>query len=79
MVPVASSAKYFAANIPGAKLVLLEGVRHYDFLATCTAGGHQTLPLLCTDEPGANRDATHDKVSAMAVNFFDNQLKTSNR
>ena len=31
------------------------------------AGGRQSLPLLCTDRPGVNRDAIHEKTRAMAV------------
>jgi predicted dienelactone hydrolase len=75
-VPIASSAEYFAAHIPGAKLVLLQGgVQHYQFLGSCTTAGRQSLPLLCTDRPGVNRDAIHEKTAAMAVQFFDAQLE----
>lgn len=75
-VPVKSSARYFAAHIPGAKLTLLEGgVRHYEFLGTCTPAGRQALPQLCTDNPGVDRDAVHEKVAAMAVKFFDVHLR----
>jgi predicted dienelactone hydrolase len=74
-VPIASSAKYFAAHIPGSKLVLLQsGVQHYQFLGSCTAAGRQSLPLLCTDKPGVNRDAIHETTASMAVKFFDTQL-----
>ena len=76
-VPIASGAEYFAAHIPGSKLVLLRGgVQHYQFLGSCTAAGRQSLPLLCTDRPGVNRDAVHERTRAMAVQFFDTQLKT---
>jgi predicted dienelactone hydrolase len=74
-VPVASSARYYASHIHDSKLVLLEGgVRHYEFLATCTAQGRQRLPLLCTDQPGVDRDAIHRKTAAMAAEFFDAHL-----
>jgi predicted dienelactone hydrolase len=74
-VPIASNARYFAAHIPGSKLELLEGgVRHYEFLATCTAAGRQALPRLCTGKPGVNRDAVHRRTAAMAVAFFDRHL-----
>ncbi len=77
IVPIASSAEYFAAHIPGSKLVLLEGgVRHYEFLASCTAAGRQARPLLCTGKPGVDRDAVHEKTAAMAIQFFDAQLGT---
>ena len=75
-VPVASSAKYFASHIPGSKLALLEGgVRHYEFLGVCTPQGRQRLPLLCTDNPGVDREAIHQKTAAMAVRFFDTYIK----
>lgn len=74
-VPIGSSAKYFAVHIPGSKLVLLQGgVQHYQFLGSCTAAGRQSLPLLCTDKPGVNRDAIHETTAAMAVKFFDSEL-----
>ncbi|HEY2015825.1 MAG TPA: prolyl oligopeptidase family serine peptidase [Bryobacteraceae bacterium] len=79
-VPVASSAQYFAKYIHGSKLVLLEGgVRHYEFLGTCTPLGSQSLPLLCTGKPGVDRDSVHRQVAAMAVKFFDRQLGTARR
>jgi predicted dienelactone hydrolase len=74
-VPIASSARYFAANIPGSRLALLGGgVRHYEFLASCTAEGRRTLPQLCTGKPGVNRDAVHRKTAAMAISFFNSRL-----
>jgi predicted dienelactone hydrolase len=74
-VPVESSAKYLAKQIRGAKLDLLPGgVRHYEFLGTCTALGRERLGAICTDKPGVDRDAVHEKVSAMAVEFFDERL-----
>lgn len=74
-VPVASSARYYAANIPGSRLVLLGGgVRHYEFLASCTATGRRTLPILCTGKPGVNRDAVHRRAAALAISFFNSRL-----
>ena len=75
-VPITSSAKYFAANIAGSKLVLLKGgVQHYQFLSSCTAAGRKTLPLLCTDKPGLDGDSIHEKTAAMAIAFFDARLR----
>jgi predicted dienelactone hydrolase len=74
-VPVESSAKYLAKQIRGAKLDLLPGgVRHYEFLGTCTALGRERLSNICTDKPGVARDAVHEKVAGMAVEFFDQRL-----
>jgi predicted dienelactone hydrolase len=75
-VPVASGPKYFAANIPGAKLTIFPGdVGHYVFLDSCTDAGRKTLALLCTDGKGVDRDAIHAKTAALAVEFFSATLK----
>jgi predicted dienelactone hydrolase len=75
-VPIASSAKYFAANMPGAKLVILPGnIAHYVFLDTCTDRGRQARPDLCVDGPGVDRDAVHAKVAGLAADFFAAALK----
>jgi predicted dienelactone hydrolase len=75
-VPVDSSAKYFAAHIPGAKLTLFPGaVGHYVFLPTCTEQGRESLALLCTDRPGVDRDAIHAKTMTMVLSFFAVNLK----
>jgi predicted dienelactone hydrolase len=75
-VPIASSAKYFAANIPGAKLDIFPGnVTHYVFLDSCTEAGRKVQPLLCTDGEGVDRDAVHAKTAALAVEFFRATLK----
>jgi predicted dienelactone hydrolase len=74
-VPIASSARYLASNIPGSRLELLEGgVRHYEFLAACTTQGRQRLPLLCTDHTGVDREAIHRKTAALVTQFFDTNL-----
>jgi len=76
-VPIESSARYFSANIPGAKLTIFPGkVGHYVFLDTCTESGRKTLPILCTDGPGEDRDAIHAKAATLAVEFFTSVLST---
>ena len=75
IVPVETSAEYFAAHIPDSKLVLLEGgVQHYTFLAPCTMVGRENLPELCNDRDGVDRNSIHEKTIAMAVEFFDTRL-----
>ncbi len=75
-VPIESSARYFAANIPGAKLTIFPGnVGHYQFLDSCTNAGRKTLSLLCTDGEGVDRDAIHAKTAGLAVEFFKETLK----
>jgi predicted dienelactone hydrolase len=75
-VPIASSAKYFAENIPGAKLIIFPGnVAHYVFLDSCTEAGRKAKPLLCTDGEGVDRDAIHAKTAALAAEFFQEALQ----
>jgi len=75
-VPIASSAKYFAANIPGAELTIFPGnVAHYVFLDSCTDAGRKARPGLCTDGAGVDRDAIHAKTAALAVEFFGATLR----
>ncbi|HYL62272.1 MAG TPA: peptidase [Candidatus Methylomirabilis sp.] len=74
-VPIASGAKYFAANIPGANLKTFPGVGHYTFLDSCDDYGRRIRPDLCTDGTGVSRDAIHTKTVALAVEFFGAALK----
>jgi predicted dienelactone hydrolase len=75
-VPITSSAQYFAAHIPGAKLTIFPGdVGHYVFLDTCTDSARKSLPILCADAPGIDRNEIHMKASNLAVNFFAGNLE----
>lgn len=75
-VPIASSAKYFAANIPGAKLTIFPGnAAHYMFLESCTESSRKMRPLLCTDGAGVDRDKIHARTVALAVDFFGAKLR----
>jgi predicted dienelactone hydrolase len=75
-VPIASSAKYFAAEIPGAKLVIFPGnVAHYVFLDSCTDAGRQNVPVICVDGKGVDRDALHMDTAQKANQFFRSTLK----
>ena len=75
VVPPATSARFFAARIKGAKLTLFPAVGHYTFLATCADVGKRARPELCNDAPGVDRDAIHANTVAMAVSFFTANLK----
>jgi predicted dienelactone hydrolase len=74
-VPPDSSAKFFAARIPGAQLTIYQAVGHYTFLATCAELGDRTQPRLCIDQAGILRDEIHAQTAAMATKFFDANLK----
>jgi predicted dienelactone hydrolase len=77
-VPIASSARYFAANIPGAKLHIFPGsVGHYVFLDSCTGTGGKTLPTICVDGNGVDRRGIHAKTVDLALDFFRSTLLAS--
>jgi predicted dienelactone hydrolase len=75
IVPLETSAKFFAAKIPGAQLTILQSVGHYTFLDTCAELGDRTKPQLCLDQAGILRDEIHVQTAAMAAKFFDANLK----
>ena len=53
--------------IPGARMKVLAGVGHYDFLARCTAAGQRVVPLCPTEVP---RGETHRATLEAALRFF---------
>ena len=74
-VPVASSAKYFAANIRGSKPVIYPGaVGHFVFLDSCPEFGRKNRPMLCVDAAGVDREVIHAKTADLAVEFFNANL-----
>jgi predicted dienelactone hydrolase len=75
VVPVESSAKFFAGKIPHAQLTIYQAVGHYTFLATCAELGDRTKPQLCIDQAGILRDEIHTQTATMATNFFNANLK----
>jgi predicted dienelactone hydrolase len=75
IAPPAENAEFFAKNITGAQLTLLNGgVGHYTFLDVCTDTGKKQLPQLCVDNPGVDRQVIHTEVGQMAADFFDREL-----
>jgi predicted dienelactone hydrolase len=75
VVPVASSAQFFASHIPGAQLTIFQDVGHYTFLATCAQLGRMSRPDLCLDNAGILRDDIHTQTTTLAWHFFDSSLK----
>ena len=79
-VPVDLNAKYFAAKIPGAKLHIFPGsVAHYVFLDSCSESGRKTVPMLCVDAQGVDRDAIHADTVWRALQFFRVTLEPKSR
>jgi predicted dienelactone hydrolase len=75
-IPIASSAKYFAAEIPHAQLHIFAGnVGHYVFLDSCTDAGRENAPVLCNDGKGVDRNMIHGDTAQMASEFFRSTLK----
>lgn len=74
IIPAERNARRIANAVPNSRLMLLPGVGHYAFLAECTARGREVLPQLCQDPPGVDRRAVHERVAAMAVEWFREQL-----
>lgn len=75
VVPVESSAKFFAAQIHGAQLTLFPAVGHYTFLATCGQLGRTSRPDLCLDNAGILRDDIHAQTANLAWHFFETNLR----
>jgi predicted dienelactone hydrolase len=74
IAPAPDNAQLIRSDIRGARVVLLPHVGHYTFLDTCTADGKKMFDRYCTDEPGVDRNAVHEKVAAEAVTFFKHSL-----
>jgi predicted dienelactone hydrolase len=75
VTPPATNAKRYATLIRGAKLTVLPGkVGHLTFLAECGPYGLKTLPI-CRDADGVDRAAVHQRVSKMALEFFEKGSK----
>lgn len=74
VVPIESSAKFFAAHIPGAQLTIFQDIGHFTFLATCGQLGRTSRPDLCLDNAGILRDDIHTQTANLAWHFFETNL-----
>jgi predicted dienelactone hydrolase len=74
IAPAATNGQLAARLIPGAKLRVLPGVGHYDFLSECGPGGFKVVAPLCADGAGATRAQTHAVTEAVGIAFFDAAL-----
>lgn len=70
LAPAATNANLIKANVRGARETVLPNVAHYTFLDTCTAAGKQTYPAYCADPAGVDRNAVHQEVDDLAIQFF---------
>jgi predicted dienelactone hydrolase len=70
-----TNALWLARHVARAEATVLEGlIGHYVFVSECTEMGCQALPAICQDAPSVDRRAVHERVSAMALRFFDRHL-----
>ena len=74
VAPPATTGQLVARLIPGARLRVLPGVGHYDFLSVCGPGGFRVVAPLCVDGAGATRAQTHTVTEAEGIAFFDAAL-----
>jgi len=75
--PAPTNARTIADAVPGAQLIVLPGVGHYDFLSTCTARGYQVIARLCQETAGTDRGAVHDSVAALVDAFYRRSWRRS--
>lgn len=74
IAPPGSNALRIGSSIPGATLVPLTNVGHYDFLSECSDAARQGGLVYCSDGAGTTRRETHERTSAAAIEFFDAAL-----
>jgi predicted dienelactone hydrolase len=53
----------------------IPGANHYVFLSPCSEQMKSITPALCTDPPGVDRLAIHEKLNADALGFFRAELR----
>ena len=76
IVPVGSSARAYAAQIPRAERTIFPGdVGHNIFMPSCTTAGRVAFPALCLDAPSVDRDAIHAKTTDLAEAYFARHLR----
>jgi predicted dienelactone hydrolase len=71
IAPPETNGELLARLVPGARLKVLPGVGHYDFLSECGTGGAKEAKAYCTDGTGTKRVETHTSTVATAIQFFD--------
>lgn len=76
VVPTPTNAAWLQPRIAGARLQVLPGVGHYDFLSLCTPAGRGMAPLLC-EETGPQRRVTHEQTVTALLGFFAQTLGTA--
>jgi len=74
IAPPGSNALLIGDSIPGAALMALQDVGHYDFLSECSQTARRQGLIYCQDGAGTTRRETHRRAAAAAIEFFDAAL-----
>lgn len=75
LLAVDRNAEALARKLPQAPdYRLLAGAGHFVFMAPCTDEQRASMPVLCTDRDGIDREDIHRTLSAEAVRFFASAL-----
>jgi predicted dienelactone hydrolase len=70
-VPPATNAAHIASLLPGATLTMVPGAGHYSYLPVCAPAALKMLPpMLCTEQPGVDRNKIHAIAIDAAKAFF---------
>jgi predicted dienelactone hydrolase len=75
IAPPRSNALLIGGSIPGAALVPLQEVGHYDFLSECSETARRQGLVYCKDGAGTTRRETHQRAAAAAIEFFGAALR----
>ncbi|ASV87509.1 chlorophyllase enzyme family protein [Ochrobactrum quorumnocens] len=72
------NAVVLASELPKAQLQIIEQAGHFTFLAPCSTELAEAAPVLCTDNPGLDRTALHERINIEIAAFFDKTLGKPN-
>jgi predicted dienelactone hydrolase len=76
VVPFGSNAQHYANLIAGCRLTALDTGGHFVFLPLCNDIGLQMARPVCSDiSPSVDRKGIHERVSDLALAFFDEHLR----
>lgn len=72
------NAAHYAMGIPSAQLTTVSPGGHFVYMPVCNDLGREVAALVCVDpDPATNRRAIHERVAALAVDFFRETLVSS--
>ena len=75
IIPPTFNAGILVTTIPHATLKLFPDAGHFVFIGNCTMVGRLVLRAACRDADGVDRDAIHAEAAALALEFFEANLR----